>query len=148
MQRHWNNFIGLIKDFGEIAKFVALLLAIAGFVGLYFPTARTWFEMHTDPGAWYYIGAIKGGTFGSEPFQHPAWSGGSAPEAALDQLPGTTMVTLGSGLHIGRQGAGGAQPIRTNYAGGVCLRVTELKRTHDGQKPDAYIWARAVKITC
>lgn len=60
-QRTWNDFIGLIKDFGEIAKFVALLLAIAGFIGLYFPTARTQFEMLTGPSAWYYIGAVKTG---------------------------------------------------------------------------------------
>lgn len=144
----WRSFIDLIKDLGEVAKFAVLVLALAGLIGLYFPVARTWLETKVNPSAWYYVGKVDGGKFTSEPFQHPAWSGGTAPQAALLRVPGTTMVTLGGGLHIGRRAAGSGQPILTNLGGGVCLHVGRIERTGDAQHPSAFVWVEAVRITC
>ena len=51
----WRGFIDLINDLGELAKFIVLLLAILGLVGLYFPTARLYATYRRQ-----YIGARDG----------------------------------------------------------------------------------------
>ena len=144
----WRAFVDGVKDLGELAKFIALLLVIIGFVGLYIPGLRMKFEVIANPTAWYYIGGAANGIFSAEHFQNPLWPSGRGPEVALERLPGTTMVTYGNGLHIGRSQDGADKAIRTNYSGGICLFVKQIsKRTRPGDKAH-YIWAEAVKVSC
>lgn len=144
----WRRTVDLAADLGEIAKLVALLLAIAGLVGLYLPGVRTAFETRLNPRAWYYVGEVDRGVFHAEAYQHPPWSGASAPSDALGGVVGTTVVTIGGGLHIGRAAAGGDGPIRTNVAGGVCLHVLAIQRRRAARGDVAYVWLEAVRITC
>lgn len=144
----WRAFVDGIKDLGEIVKFLALLLAVVGLIGLYLPGVRTSVQANINPSAWYYIGATTGDRFNAEAFQHPFWAGGSGSSSLVNTLPNSTMITTGDLPHVGRVSAGPLNPIKTNSVAGLCLYVKETQTLHKAGDVRGFVWARAVKVSC
>lgn len=145
----WDRTIRVVKDLGELAKFVALLLAIFGFLLVYFPGLRRSGEIIVQPASWYWIGTVKGGVFATNGNYHSAlWQNGVLRGGDLKQLKGSVIVTFGKDLHLGRATPGGRGITQASHAEGVCLYV------HDGQvrrlrgAENWELWVKASKVTC
>lgn len=148
LKQYWDGGVTFAHDVGEWAKLGALLLAIAGLVGVLVPDAKRWWEIHLGSEAWYYIGVVKNGRFEPFSYQHPFWNSGPVPAAVLDKLPGRVIVTLKGDVHIGRAKAGADGEVQSIVPDGACLNVRELARRSEPAKPEQYIWAGAVKVSC
>ena len=150
----WGHFIGIIGDAGEIAKLIALLLAIAGLVTVYFPGLRREWEQISSPSAWYWIGTVGGsGRFRSNGYVHPLWNNPKRPVGLPEVLAlGRTIVITGPGpvdsLHVGRAEAGAGAELRFVFGDNACLAVSKIKPLASRRTRETFLWAKAQKVTC
>lgn len=146
--RWWKGGVAAAHDLGEWAKLVALLLAVAGLLGVLLPDTKRWWEINLYPESWYYIGQVRGGTFRPFAYQHPLWNDGPVAATALAGLPGSVVVTMNDELHIGRSRAGRDGAVRTVSKGGVCLYVRHVERRASPDGAASYVWVGTAKVTC
>jgi hypothetical protein len=146
----WRNLIVAgAHDAGEVAKLIALILAIVAFLGFYLPGWRRNWELVTAPQYWYRIGTIDpDGVFRNYAYDSGRWASRGTPERNIARLPGTIMLTLNDELHPGRESPGQDGMIGANYGEGACLYVHEVRARRELPKPVRFIWARATKVTC
>lgn len=144
--RYWEKIVQTAHDLGEVAKLIALVLAIITFAGFYRPDWRRKWEIFSGPQYWYRIGTINhNGIFSPVAYSSSLWAG-RVPERNVAKLPGTIILTDNDELHPGRMTAGGL--VGANQGKGACLYVHQVKARRELPKPTRYVWARATKITC
>jgi len=145
----WDRFIKAIKDLGEVAKFIALLLAILGFILVFFPSMRRSGEIWVQPTNWYWIGAVDKGSFVSNGNYHSSlWQEAPLRINELVRVNGSVMVTKTSDLHIGHAIPGAGGIAQASYPAGVCLYVHQGQlRRHRGDVP-WQLWVKANVVTC
>lgn len=145
---HWKTSVQFAKDVGEWAKLIALILAIVGLIGIYFPTIQRRWEILVKPKAWYYIGFVDSNRFYPLAYQHPAWNDGPASEEVLSEIPGQVIVTFNDELHIGRDRAGSGGKVQSVLGKNACLYVSATEKKLQPGAPRKFVWAEAVKVSC
>ncbi len=127
----WRRFMVAISDAGELAKLLALLLAVVGFLAIYFPGIRQAYERKTMPTAWYNVLLMSGPWTAPHPymgarprgFESPAWADGLNADV-LYALPGQMIYS--SDIAVGRQGPSPRHGVTYIYDKNVCLYVRNL----------------------
>lgn len=128
----WRRFMTGVSDAGEVAKLVALLLAVTGVLAIYFPGLRQAYERATMPSAWYNIVLLSGPSteplpfLGARPrgFESPAWADGLNADVLYD-LPGQMIYS--SDIAIGREGPSPRHAVTYIYDKNACLHIRDLR---------------------
>ena len=154
----WERGVAIAKDLGEYAKLVALLLAIAGLLGVYLPGVRRTWEQWVTPTSWYWIGTVRrSGLFIPQAYEHPYWNNWKRRPIGGGGLPGVVgdIMITGKGelptdeIHVGRSAPSPRGAVRFVLDAKVCLQITAVDMSRGNAKTgETFVWARARKVSC
>jgi hypothetical protein len=154
----WERGVAIARDLGEYAKLIALVLAISGLIGIYFPGVRRAWEQWVAPTSWYWIGTVRrNGQFIPQAYEHPLWNNWQRRPVARGDLlgvDGQIMIT-GKGsqttdeIHIGRAEPTGRSAVRFVHDARICLEITEVDMSRGNPRTgETFVWAQARKVSC
>lgn len=127
----WRRLVQFSNDLADFAKLGALLLAVAGFLALYFPGARRALEVHVvGADSYYNIGLLVGAPdfagFRPRHIYSPLWQPRLGSLDRLMALRDSVVFTQGDEAVVGREAAGETARVRTLAAERTCLYVKDV----------------------
>ncbi|CAN5435554.1 hypothetical protein BH10PSE5_BH10PSE5_28470 [soil metagenome] len=127
----WRRVVQFSNDLADFAKLGALVLAVAGFLALYFPGARRALEVHVvGADSYYNIGLLVGapGFDGFRPrnIYSPLWDPRLGALDRMMRLRDSVVFTVKDEPTVGREAAAETARVRTLAAKGTCLYVKDV----------------------